>query len=64
MKRFLVFAGENYYPSKGMRDFVGDFSDFAEAEKKASEKKQADDLPEYKWAIVYDTEERKEVYSV
>jgi hypothetical protein len=25
MNRYLLFAGENYYPSGGIRDFIGDY---------------------------------------
>lgn len=25
MKKYLLFAGDHYYPSGGVRDFVGDF---------------------------------------
>lgn len=27
MKRYLVFAYDEYYPSGGMNDFVGDYDD-------------------------------------
>jgi len=35
-KRFLVFAGEYYYPSEGWRDFRGDFDTIEEANHEAS----------------------------
>lgn len=31
MSTYLVFAGENYYPSGGIDDLVGQFPDFAQA---------------------------------
>lgn len=31
MKRFLLFAGEDYYPIGGWNDFLGDFDTVAEA---------------------------------
>ena len=27
LKRYLVFAGDNYYPAGGWQDFIGDFDD-------------------------------------
>jgi hypothetical protein len=35
MKRFLLFAGELYYPCGGWRDFIDSFDTLAEAEAKA-----------------------------
>jgi hypothetical protein len=32
MKRYLVFAGVNYYPSGGWGDFHGDFDSIEEGE--------------------------------
>jgi hypothetical protein len=31
MKRFWLFAGEDYYPRGGMEDFIGDFDSLDEA---------------------------------
>jgi hypothetical protein len=31
MKRYLLFAGENYYPKGGWEDFVKDFNTVEEA---------------------------------
>lgn len=33
MKRFILFAGSNYYPSGGWSDFEGSFDDLEEARK-------------------------------
>lgn len=35
-KRFLVFAGEYYYPNEGWRDFRGDFDTIEEANHEAA----------------------------
>lgn len=32
MKRYLLFAGDNYYPGGGWKDFVDDCDDKKEAE--------------------------------
>ncbi len=31
MKRFIVFAGDNYYPCGGAYDFMGEFEDLDDA---------------------------------
>ena len=31
MKEFLLFAGDNYYPEGGAKDFIGGFDDQSEA---------------------------------
>ena len=36
MKRYLVFAGEYYYPGEGWKDFVGDFDTAEEAHAEAA----------------------------
>lgn len=35
MKRFLLFAGSNFYPEGGWRDFRGSFDTVAEAQNAA-----------------------------
>lgn len=35
MKRYLLFAGDNYYPSGGVNDFVMDYDTVEEAEAEA-----------------------------
>lgn len=35
MKRYMLFAGWDYYPSGGMRDFVGSYDTFDEAREDA-----------------------------
>jgi hypothetical protein len=72
MKRYLVFIGNFYYPSGGMRDFKGDFNTLPEC-KEAIEKEFLDDYDsdlhtespfEYiesrdfqKWSHIYDNVE-------
>lgn len=51
MKRFLVFAGSEYYPCGGWEDFVGDYDTVEEA--------MAADTSgpgPYRWCHVVDTE--------
>lgn len=35
MKRYLLFAGDEYYPNRGWKDFKGDFDTEPEAFKQA-----------------------------
>lgn len=37
MKRYLAFAGANYYPCGGMNDFIGSFDILEEAINKINE---------------------------
>lgn len=41
MKRYLVFANDNYYPSGGWRDFQKDFDTLEEAVAYANELKDS-----------------------
>lgn len=52
MKRFLVFAGDTYYPVGGMDDFLKDFDSMDEALKYLLNS-------DWDWAHVYDQQERK-----
>ena len=74
MKRYLAFFGDNYYPEGGMNDFAGDFDTYAEAmncieETLSIEKQLLEGYYENKkkwcnhWADVYDTKERKTIFS-
>ena len=56
MKRYLLFAGYDYYPSGGMDDFKNDFDTIDEAIQYAKANK--DD-----WQHIYDQQERKEVWN-
>ena len=56
MKRYLVFAGFQYYPVGGMKDFAGDFDDLDEAVALMIAK-----MKEYgmAWGQVWDNQERE-----
>ena len=51
MKRFLVFAGECYYPQGGWDDFKGSYEHELEAKQTAEGHAQG-----YRWAHVVDTQ--------
>lgn len=51
MKRFLLFAGRDYYPSKGVGDLIGSFDTVEEAQQAAP---IADEYTD--WSQVYDGE--------
>ena len=62
LKRFLAFRGDQYYPSSGMGDFVGDFDTQEEAIGLLTA-----DRPTYlswghKWGVVWDSETRSDVW--
>ena len=48
MKRFLMFAGQTYYPCGGVEDLQGDYNDIEEA-------KAAAEASHFDWAQVFDT---------
>jgi hypothetical protein len=54
MRRYFVFAGEDYYPKGGMDDFKGCFDNLEEAIYVAEHCEAYGDP----WAHVYDTRER------
>jgi hypothetical protein len=60
MKRFLAFAGSDYYPLGGFDDFLGAFDTFSEA--RAAVK--ASGLLDYGWGQVVDInrETKTQVY--
>ena len=64
MKRFLLFAGDVYYPSGGFGDFVGDFEAPEEARDKLVKWIEAEGDPGYSWAHIYDTETMTMVYKL
>lgn len=59
MKRFLLFAGPNYYPSGGWEDFIGAFDtqQEAQAEYDTRSKKKSSD---YHWYQIVDLTMLKE----
>lgn len=54
MKRFLLFAGDMYYPGGGWSDFMEDFDSLEEA--RNGGRQTSDD-----WYQIVDTETMKEV---
>jgi len=50
MKRYLLFAGDKWYPSGGMNDFKGSFDEQDDAYRKALNLQKD-------WYQIYDTEE-------
>lgn len=59
MKRYMVFGGSCYHPSGGAEDFLQDF-DVEEAAVAFAKGFATDAL---KWVHVYDTKDRKIVWS-
>lgn len=57
MKRFLLFAGENYYPEGGANDLIGAFSSVGDAQAAFDEDDVA--APSGSWAHIYDTFESR-----
>ena len=57
-KRFLVFAGDHYYPAGGWSDLQGAYETLDEAT--AAMKAEAEDSL-YRWANVVDLQTGKEV---
>ena len=51
MKQYLVFAGSDYYPSGGWKDFKGSFDSIDEAKKFLNTK----ELRSYDWFEIVDT---------
>lgn len=43
MKKYLLFAGDNYYPMGSIRDLIGDFDTVDEALAEANRKRTYDD---------------------
>jgi hypothetical protein len=63
MKRFWLFAGDNFYPYGGMEDFAGDFdtAEAAAAAGAAGLAKRAHEPGSIDWFHVLDTERREVV---
>ncbi len=78
MKRYLVFAGNDFYPLGGALDFIDDFDDINTAKKfaediheKKSEGTYADDLGEIHthsatiaWVHIFDTATKTVCYKI
>jgi hypothetical protein len=56
MKRFLVFAGDMYYPDGGWNDFRGAYDTLKEAKARVDEIKHNEETCSgYDWAHIADT---------
>jgi hypothetical protein len=64
MERYLAFKGDDYYPSQGMGDFVGDFArlEDAVAALTTEYKTQKAWSDSSMWAVVWDSESRADVW--
>lgn len=58
MKRFLVFAGETYYPAGGFKDFISAHDELTQAQKARSEAHSR-----FGWSHIVDLEKLKIVES-
>lgn len=56
LKRFLAFAGRNYYPRGGWDDFEGDFEELESAKSFLLEEQKD-------WAQIFDTETQKIIWT-
>jgi hypothetical protein len=54
MKRFLLFAGDTYYPSGGWRDFQGDYESVEDAFRSLARKRSS-----FEWYQVVDWKTRE-----
>lgn len=60
LKRYLLFVGDKYYPSGGMKDFKGDFDSLNEAQRIFRSKKEEYCYRSgYSWYHILDQETRK-----
>ena len=65
MKRYMVFYGDEYYPSGGVEDLIG-FSDTIECSREIAQIKKEKEWPHcdkddwhYAWFQIYDSIENK-----
>jgi hypothetical protein len=63
MKRFLLFAGDNVYPSGGMEDFIDAFQTPEDARDRLINVLE-DNEPCGMWAHIYDAETMTMVYEL
>lgn len=66
LKRFLAFAGDDYYPRGGFKDFFDSFSSLEEAKKSITQEQNCRFGDEWKllvWAQIFDTETQKIVWT-
>ena len=64
MKRFLLFAGDVFYPSGGFVDFIGDFEALEDAKDKLIKWIGTGADAKYLWAHIYDSETMAMVYEL
>lgn len=66
-KRFLLFAGERYYPSGGWNDFVLDFDTAEDAafagRSLAERRREQENLGHFSWWHVVDSQTLRVVYA-
>jgi hypothetical protein len=60
MKRYLLFAGAQYYPCGGWDDLEGDFDTLEEA-REAAKHSPIKLAPEYDWTQIVDTQIGEEI---
>lgn len=74
MKRFLIFFGEQYYPSGGMEDFIAEADTLETSIEYVRERikkelieypmyEDESDLLQYRWSHIYDCERMKIVWN-
>lgn len=63
MKRYVVFAGKDYYANGGAQDFWQDF-DTAIAAKEVADVLGGKDEGDFQWSHVFDTETYLIIYQV
>jgi len=73
MKRYLLFFGEQYYPSQGVGDLVGDFDTLHEAKERFNEVSEItikedfceniSELMQTKYSLIYDSEIKLDVWN-
>ena len=59
LKRYLAFYGYQYYPGRGMENFIGDFDQLPDAYNAVEQRLEKD--RELMWGEVYDSWRRQEV---
>jgi len=60
MNRYLVFAGDRYYPGKGLEDFIDSYDSLADAKECA----HANLGSSFRWAIVHHRDLKNVVFEI
>jgi 3-methyladenine DNA glycosylase AlkD len=63
MKRYMLFAGENYYPDGGMRDFIKSVATIQEANEWCDEIKAGNNYFDW-WQVVDSIEDMLVFYNL